>query len=607
MANEPSWDELFNPQPQASEPTPPVFPPTQAYPSAQPFAQPAVQPLPQQVAQPAPQQTPVDDDPFAQLFGGLETGPAPVQAPVQAPAHPARDEFSAPAWTSDPVPLVEPAAPVAGSYSAPAQPIAAPPATASDVPLTRRELREREARGLATPPAGVVAAAAAAPLAAAPVAAAAAPVASQGFPFQSTAQLSAPAPAPAQPTYSTSNESSGFPFDFDGGDGGSGSGDGGGFGGGSGGGYEAPPPGKPKKRRNLLWLKITAPIVIVLGLFGGAAGFMWLNYEEQVREFLGWELPNDYEGTGNGEEAIVTIMSGDLGSDVANTLHDAGVTMTFDAFYDLLLEQPENVNFIPGNYSLQKEMSAQSALDALLDPANKVTSKLLIIEGSTLPSVLEIISQTTGIPLEELQTEAANNAQFGLPADAPSLEGYLFPATYELDGTETAVGLLQMLVDTTFERLDAAGVAVEDRHRVLTMAALIQREAGPNTDDFYKISRVFQNRIDADWRLESDATVAYGTGNLNTVWTTDEERADASNLYNTYANPGLPIGPIGAAGDLAIDAALYPADGPWFFFVPINLATGETVFSETVDEHEAAVEVLRAWCRESDENASYCE
>ena len=265
------------------------------------------------------------------------------------------------------------------------------------------------------------------------------------------------------------------------------------------------------------------------------------------------------------------------------------------------------MNFIPGNYSLQKEMSAQSALDALLDPANKVTSKLLIIEGSTLPSVLEIISQTTGIPLEELQTEAANYAQFGLPTNAPSLEGYLFPATYELDGTETAVGLLQMLVDTTFERLDAAGVTVEDRHRVLTMAALIQREAGPNTDDFYKISRVFQNRIDADWRLESDATVAYGTGNLNTVWTTDEERADASNLYNTYANPGLPIGPIGAAGDLAIDAALYPADGPWFFFVPINLATGETVFSETVDEHEAAVEVLREWCRASDENASYCE
>jgi UPF0755 protein len=139
------------------------------------------------------------------------------------------------------------------------------------------------------------------------------------------------------------------------------------------------------------------------------------------------------------------------------------------------------------------------------------------------------------------------------------------------------------------------------------MAALIQREAGPNTDDFYKISRVFQNRIDNGWNLESDATVHYGTGDFGTVWTTDAERADASNPYNTYANPGLPIGPIGAPGELAIDAALYPADGPWFFFVTVNLATGETVFSESVDEHEAAVEILRAWCDASEENASYCD
>jgi UPF0755 protein len=118
---------------------------------------------------------------------------------------------------------------------------------------------------------------------------------------------------------------------------------------------------------------------------------------------------------------------------------------------------------------------------------------------------------------------------------------------------------------------------------------------------------VFQNRIDQGINLESDATVAYGTGNLHTVWTTDSERADASNLYNTYANPGLPIGPIGLPGDLAIEAALTPADGPWLFFVPINLQTGETVFSETVEEHEAAVAVLREWCDASPENASYCE
>lgn len=442
-----------------------------------------------------------------------------------------------------------------------------------------------------------------------PVAAADDPFAAlfgEAAPVAASAQLATAAPGYPPTTSSTVpltrrelRESEGRPRSGDSG-GGSGN-DGGGSHGGRGGGD------KPKKKRNLLWLKITLPIVLVLGAAGGVAAFAWINYEEQVREILGIQLPTDYDGTGNGEEAIITIQSGDIGSDVANRLHDAGVTMTFDAFYDLLLSLDEDPGFLPGNYALQKEMSAQSALDALLDPANKVTDKLLITEGTTLPSALQIISETTGIPLEDLQTASADLASFGLPAEAPSLEGYLFPATYQLDGGQNARDVLQLLVDTMFQRLDDAGVAVEDRHRVLTMASIIQREAGSNQDDFYKISRVFTNRLEQGINLESDATVAYGADTLHTVWTTDEARADASNLYNTYANPGLPVGPIGAPGDLAIDAALNPADGPWLFFVPINLATGETMFSETVDEHEQWVEVLREWCRASEENSSYCE
>ena len=361
-----------------------------------------------------------------------------------------------------------------------------------------------------------------------------------------------------------------------------------------------------KKKRKLLWLKILLPIVIVFGGAGVAGWYAWTNYEEQVRELLGMELPTDYEGTGNGEEVVVTVSSGDIGADVANTLHDAGVTMTFDAVYDLLLEDPD-IGFLPGNWRLQKEMSAQSAIDALQDIENKVTSQLLITEGTVLPDTLEIIAETTGIPIEEVQAAAADPTQYGVPAEAPSLEGYLFPATYELDGNETATQVLQKLVDTMFQHLDAAGVPVEDRHEILTMAGIIQREAGWNPDDFYKVSRVFYNRLDQGINLESDATVAYGTGNLHTVWTSDAERADASNPYNTYANPGLPIGPIGAPGDVAIEASLHPADGPWLFFVPINLQTGETVFSETADQHQAAVDVLLAWCDASTENAAYCE
>ncbi|MGJ8721607.1 MAG: endolytic transglycosylase MltG [Salinibacterium amurskyense] len=362
----------------------------------------------------------------------------------------------------------------------------------------------------------------------------------------------------------------------------------------------------PPRKKRRLGLIIGLPLLIIALIGAGVAAYGWVNYEDKIREIMGWELANDFEGSGNGEEVIVTVNSGDIGSDIARTLNVAGVTMTFDAFYDLLLAQESDPAFFPGNYALQKEMSAQSALDALLDPENKVTDRLLITEGTTLPNALEIISETTGIPLAEVQAAAEDLEHFGLPAEAISLEGYLFPATYELDGGQDPYTVLDLMVNTMYEKLDAAGVAVEDRYRILTMAALVQREAGPNTDDFYKISRVFYNRLDQDMLLQSDATVAYGTGNLHTVWTTDAERADASNPYNTYANPGLPVGPIGLPGELAIDAAINPAAGDWLFFVPINLATGETVFTTNVDDHEAAAQRLRDWCAESDENGSYC-
>ena len=118
---------------------------------------------------------------------------------------------------------------------------------------------------------------------------------------------------------------------------------------------------------------------------------------------------------------------------------------------------------------------------------------------------------------------------------------------------------------------------------------------------------MFQNRLDQGMLLQSDATVSYGTGRTNSVTTTGAERADAANKYNTYANPGLPIGPIALPGDDAIHAALNPTPGPWLYFVAVNLKTGETVFSTTVAEHDAAVKQWQAWCRQSAENAAYCK
>jgi UPF0755 protein len=106
--------------------------------------------------------------------------------------------------------------------------------------------------------------------------------------------------------------------------------------------------------------------------------------------------------------------------------------------------------------------------------------------------------------------------------------------------------------------------------------------------------------------LQSDATVTYWTGLYDSVSTTDADRADPDNPYNTYYYTGLPLGPISLPGEVAMDAALNPAAGDWLYFVAIDLRTGETVFSNTFAEHERAVQRWLSWCRESEENGAYC-
>lgn len=369
------------------------------------------------------------------------------------------------------------------------------------------------------------------------------------------------------------------------------------------GGGKAPKPkrekGESKGRGGLIALVLV--LVSLLAIGGGGFAVAWIFFEDRVREVLGWEEPIDYVGDGNGTEVDVTITSGQIGEDIAQTLFDSGVTMTFEAFYNLLLELDEQPNFIPGTYALQEEMSAQSALDALLDEENRRVNSAVIREGLTLSSYVELLSAGTGLPAEDFEAAIADYTSYGLPEDAVSLEGYLFPATYEFDPGLTARDIVQQLVNRTFQSLDAAGVAPEDRNRVLTIASIIQREARI-ADDFYKVSRVIQNRLEIPMLLQMDSTAQYGDDAQDSAFSTAEQ-LEAVNGYNTYTHDGLPIGPIAGVGDLAIDAALHPVDGPWVYFVTVNLDTGETVFSESVDEHDRAVEQLRAWCRETDHPA----
>ncbi|OUE19510.1 putative aminodeoxychorismate lyase [Clavibacter michiganensis] len=341
-------------------------------------------------------------------------------------------------------------------------------------------------------------------------------------------------------------------------------------------------PTKPK-RRHPKWPYV---VVLLVALFGGAAVIATSLFGPVVSALLSQSEPTDYDGDGSGEVQVV-VKTGDTGSTIGDTLASQDVIKTSKAFYQAVVRSGGEIVFQPGTYTLRKQMSAASALQMLQDPASQVQAKVTIPEGQTAAQAFELVAEGTGTPVADLEAAAADRAALGIPAEAPGIEGYLFPATYDFPPGTSATDMVKAMVARTFAALDQAGVPAADRHRVLTLAALIQKEARFE-GDFYKVSRVFQNRIAIGMPLQSDATVAYGARSAGRVTTTDAERAD-DNPYNTYVHPGLPVGPISNPGDLAIKAAMAPEEGPWLYFVTVNTITGDTVFSQTYDEHLKAV------------------
>ncbi|GAA1061297.1 endolytic transglycosylase MltG [Agromyces bracchium] len=345
---------------------------------------------------------------------------------------------------------------------------------------------------------------------------------------------------------------------------------------------------EPNRRRRGAWGCLIA--LIVLGaLVAGAAFFLQGPITSLMERF---QPPEDYSGAGSGE-VVFMINEGDGGETIAANLEEQDIVASSEAFIEEVTSRSEQPIFYPGAYRMANRMSASDALDALLDPENKLENTFVIQEGLWARDALANAAAATGIPVEDLEAAASDPQALGLPAEATSVEGFLFPATYTFGPDVTAEVVVQTLVDRSFQALDEAGVAPEDRWETVIIASMIEREAG-SEEDAYKVSRVIRNRLDANQfpsqLLQFDSTVHYGTGDDTVVTTTDAERADASNPYNTYVHPGLPPGPIGNPGDVAIDAAQNPADGPWLYFVTVNLETGETVFSATLEEHEAAVE-----------------
>lgn len=341
------------------------------------------------------------------------------------------------------------------------------------------------------------------------------------------------------------------------------------------------------------------PVVLAVALVLGAVVFAFGSLRSLIP---GGGEEKDFAGPGHGE-VEVEISSGSSGSEIGETLVEAGVVKSTSRFTEVAAAQPDKASSIqPGTYAMLEEMPAADAFDRLLDPENRVAKGITIAEGLWRSEIYERLSEGTGVSVEEYE-QAEKSDDLALPAEAEGkVEGWLFPSTYEFEDGTSAVEQLNEMIGMTTDELKAAKVAKQDWERTLTVASIVEGEAGEA--DRGKVARVVENRLEDTsgptvGMLQMDSTIHYMLQKRGTITTSDKER-NTDSPYNTYKNQGLPPGPINNPGAEAIEAAGNPDRGDWLFFVTVDPDSGETKFAETQREHDRNVQ---EFC----ENTGQCE
>ncbi|MEO3814661.1 endolytic transglycosylase MltG [Sphaerisporangium sp. B11E5] len=338
---------------------------------------------------------------------------------------------------------------------------------------------------------------------------------------------------------------------------------------------------RQRRQRRKGFAAFLLAMIIIVGVVGagGYYGFTWIR---------GLTTVKDYTGQGTGE-VVVTIKEGQSASEVAQTLVDQGVVASERAFVNAIGAAGKSASLQPGEYKLRKGMAAVNAVP-LLDPARRLKTTLTLREGLRLSQVYEQLSTATGRPVKEFQNAAKDAKGLGLPSYARGrLEGFAFPATYEVSPRTSPEDLLGTMVERFDRAAEEAGLVEGARQvgltplQVVTVASIVQAESG-RYEDMPKVARVIYNRLNRDpqMKLQMDSTVMYGLGEYGIAAT--HEQLKSKSPYNTYARLGLPPGPIGNPGDHAIEAALNPADGPWLYFVTVDPKKKITKFTDSEAE-----------------------
>jgi peptidoglycan lytic transglycosylase G len=299
-----------------------------------------------------------------------------------------------------------------------------------------------------------------------------------------------------------------------------------------------------------------------------------------------------FHGDGSGRVAV-TIPKGSSVSEVGDLLGEKGVIDSSTLFQVRVTLAGKRSELYPGHYTLARGMSYGAAIGALSKPPIKRTTTVTIPEGYSRPQAAQLVEEDglEGDYMKEtVRSRYLNPAKYG-GKDAKSLEGFLFPDTFELKPGAPVADLVQLQLQDFKRRIKGVDMSYArsknlTTYDVLVIASTIEREAGlPSQRKL--VASVVYNRLHEGMPLGIDATIRFATGNYSQPLTESQLAVDSP--YNTRTNAGLPPGPIDSPGLASIEAAAHPAKTGYLFYVNEPGTCEKLAFSKTEAEFESDV------------------
>jgi UPF0755 protein len=299
-------------------------------------------------------------------------------------------------------------------------------------------------------------------------------------------------------------------------------------------------------------------------------------------------------GCGDSTPRRVVIPAGSSFRTAADSLAARGVIRFPRGFRAFASFTGRDRTIKAGTYEFRSEQGWGEILDALAGGRGLVHT-LTVPEGFALSAIIPLVARSLEVPAESVEVATRDTAlRHRLDIPTPTLEGYLFPDTYTFPPGTTAREAVTAMVER-FESVwkpawdSAARARAMSRHDIMALAAIIEKEARL-AEERPVISAVYHNRLRIGMRLQADPTVQYALGrHVERVLYRDLE---VDSRYNTYKYAGLPPGPVASPGAASIEAAVFPADVPYLYFVAHP--DGHHEFRRTFEEHTAAIRLVRS-------------